>query len=69
MKHVSPISARSLLVSCVVVLSAACSAVPVKCERDEIPADLLAVPQENQLDAILGIFEDRSSTPEVDAKK
>jgi hypothetical protein len=56
------------LASFAAVLSAACSTQPVRCEPDVIPANLLAVPEENQIEAILAIFEERSSRPERDAK-
>jgi hypothetical protein len=60
---------RLLLVSCAAVLFAACSATPVKCDRDQIPADLLQVPQENQLCSLLQIFDQTSCASEKPASE
>lgn len=60
MRRVLQISANRLLVLSAVLLFTACSAAPVKCERDEIPPDLLQVPQENQLCELLKIFDPSS---------
>lgn len=60
---------RMLLVSCAAALSAACSVAPTKCEPIKIPASLLVVPEEDQMEALLAIFDPKSSKRDGDASK
>lgn len=55
--------ARLLLVSFVAGLSAACSVTPTKCEPIKIPESLLVVPEEDQMEAFLEIFDPKSPKP------
>lgn len=54
--------------SVVALLFTACSARPVRCDRDQIPPDLLRVPAENQLCELLQIFDPNSCASAPPAK-